>query len=162
MAEPFDIQIEEFEKILLGLVGEKVSAKALSAFGRAARDMIVARTRRGFGVQRTGAKQERLLKLSTNYKKYRKRVGVDSTTSPGKSNLTFSGQLLRSLVVIAKKGQVTIRANNRRRKEGFTNNQLAEFVSEQGRPFMGLTVGELRKLRRLYENGLSGAIKKRL
>lgn len=179
--EPYSGQLDDFEKKLTGLVGDSVSAKAMTTFAKFARDMIVKRTRRGFGVEQTGRKQQRLKKLSKSYIDFRKgkvsfftRNGtvipikpkappkLDSTTSPGKSNLTFSGQLLRSLVVSSKKGEFTIRANNRRRKNGLTNNELAEIVSNQGRPFMGLTVGELRKLRRLYENGLAGAIKRQL
>ena len=110
------VTIREFEKILTGLIGDSINQKAMKAFGEAARDLIVARTRRGFGVEKTGANQQRLKPLSQSYIKQRQRSSLDPTTSARKSNLTFSGQLLRSIVVKAGRGKVSIQPNNRRRR----------------------------------------------
>jgi len=157
-------QINQFERLLIGIIQDTlISNKAVKAFGKAAIDLIVARTRRGYGVVKTGANANRLKSLSTSYVEFRKRSKLDSTTSPGKSNLTFSGQLLRSLIVETKQGgSFTIRANDRKRKNGPTNNELAQIVADNGRPFLGLTGSEIKQLSQLYETGLAAALKKQL
>lgn len=146
------------------------------------RDRIVNRTRVGIGINPETGRGERLKKLSRKYVNRRKgsktiqrRANVDiaerrraraeskkrgykvkpdlsSKTSPAKSNLTATGQLLDSLTVIKLKlknawgFRISVPDNRRGRdvfgqpnKQGLTNRKLAQYVAEQGRAFMGFT-----------------------
>jgi len=158
-------QISNFEKILFGLVKDTVASnRGIKAFGKAAIDIIVKRTRRGYGVRKTASRQYRFAKLSPGYIEKRKRSKLDPTTSPAKSNLTFSGQLLRSLVVSpGQGGSFTIRPNARGRKGGITNQELADVLAKRNdRIFLNLSGSELKTITGLYEVGLAAAIKKQL
>ncbi len=113
----------------------------------------------------------RLKPLSKNYKKYRRtgvvefeakknygnvyervtvkinvgRPALGEFASPDKSNLTLTGQLLNSMTFdIRKYGFVVFIPATKRRGETITNAQLARYVSDNGRPFMSLTSGEIR------------------
>jgi len=61
------------------------------------------------------------------------------------SNLTFTGQLLRSLkYTILKNGRINIFASGNR-KDGQSNKKIAEYVAKNGRPFFGMDdKGKLR------------------
>ena len=127
----------------------------------AAAELIVKRTRAGFGVKSFRAQRtNRLLSLDPDYIAYRRRKKLDSTTSPGKSNLTFTGQLLRSIKGnVTKEGRAVINFKDRRRGERLTNTQLAEYVEEQGRPFLYLAKTEQLKLAKFYEKTFSAILK---
>lgn len=169
----FRQQTANFEQILTGLLKESVSDRAIKAYGKAVIDIIVKRTRRGDGLIRKDRGPSTLDKfdsLSSSYIKFRTRYQnkLDSSTSIRKSNLTFSGQLLRSLVVAKTSDGFSIRPSKRNRQKivpsenSKTNEQVAGFLEKQGRVFLGLTVGELRQVRNLYETGLAAAIKRQL
>ena len=159
-------QVSSFEHILIGIIRSNLlSDRAIKIYGKAAIDIIVKRTRRGFGVRQTGSNQYRFAKLSSSYIEQRKRSKLDSTTSPSKSNLTFTGQLLRSLVVTksGKEGSFTIGPNQRRRKGGLTNESLAGLLeTKNDRIFLNLAASELKTLTGLYETGLAAALKRQL
>jgi len=136
-----------------------LSNRELRAIGKFAIDIIAKRTRNGFGVKQAGGPQTRLKKLSSTYIDYRKanRRKLDPTTTPGKSNLTFTGILLRSLrVVNVNEAQQTlaINANNVKRKGGVRNREIADFQAEQGRIFLNLSRSELLKIGQAYKKGL--------
>ena len=125
--------------------------------------MIRERTRGGKGVKRPGGNITRLKRLSRSYIKHRKQNArkLDRTTSPGKSNLTFTGQMLRSLKVrTVRKGQMVIGPSGRR-NDGKTNEQVALWVQEQGRPFLFLGRAEQRKLVSFYNENFADALRKR-
>ena len=128
---------------------------------------------------------KRLTPLSSQYKKYRRsgivefearknygnvfervqvkiNVGIPALGefgSPTKSNLTFTGQMLSSMTFDIKKfGFIVFIPETRRRGEKITNAQLARYVSENGRPFMNLTAGEIR----IVKSRMRKQIQKRL
>lgn len=139
----------------------------MKAFGEAAIELIVSRTRKGRGVSRTNSPDRKLKPLSRRYKAYRKKKRLDPTTRPAKSNLTFSGQLLRSMrVKEASNRKVTWGPNKRIRggtgsfrSEGLTNERLGELVSRQ-RPFNFLSKQEITKIAKLLEKVLSRNLEK--
>lgn len=76
-----------------------------------------------------------------------------------KSNLTLSGQLLRSMQFDIKKfGFVILIPETARRGSKITNAKLARYLSENGRPFMNLTAGEIR----VVKSRMAKQIQKRL
>lgn len=129
----------------------------------------------GFSVPSDGARRERLKPLSQSYKDQRRglvvffrdkkgrirsvptspgfqsRLKLSPKTTAGKSNLTLGGELLDSL-----QGQVTGRGRGNvrptgTRKDGLTNQEVARFVDEGGRPFLHLSDNEIRQLQILAE-----------
>lgn len=141
-------------------IGQSTSKVAMKMLGEEAIKIIVKRTRGGFGVKRTGAPSNRLKKLSPSYIEYRKTQRLDRTTSPGRSNLTFTGQMLRSMRVKSNSDRkVTWGPNRRRRKGGVTNEQVGEYVS-QVRPFNFLSKREITKIAKLLDKILSSNLSK--
>lgn len=155
---------DQFIRSLKRQLGRSFSGKVMRSVGEIMVEVIVDRTRRGRGVhpqaRRQGVgKSKRLKPLSPSYIEYRQRNAgrLDSTTSPRRSNLTFSGQLLRSMrVKEAKKGYVSVGPNSRLRAggRGLTNEKLGRIVAEQGRPFNLLTKSDLKKVIRIFDETL--------
>lgn len=160
---------ENVDDLISGLnkaLQRTMTAKELMTIGESVRDEIVKRTRRGFGVVdggKTGGNLKALKKLSDRYIDYRtaNRSKLDSTTSPDKSNLTFSGQLLRRITVQSKVGSFTIRPSRKRRKGGVTDEDVALFQEDMGRVFLRIAKTEHNLLLALYEKLLSKEIRKR-
>lgn len=79
--------------------------------------------------------------------------------APARSNLTFTGQMLKSMTFdTTKRGFVVLIPATRRREGKLTNSQLAIYLSQGGRPFMALTAGESR----ILKSNLKKAIQKRM
>lgn len=106
---------------------------------------IKRRTRLGFGVSNHGAKRKRLKRLSDKYIAHRRATGTHDETSPTKSNLTYTGQLLNSLKAEGYKMGFRITFNDRRKGEKLTNSKLAEYVSK-ARPFLNLSNRQLQRV----------------
>ena len=157
--------IDKFNNRLFYAIKRALNKGELTAIAKIAISIISKRTRGGFGVKQAGGNAERLKKLSSTYVEYRKRSDKlnRGLTTPGKSNLTFTGKLLESLTVkqvnvIQQK--VFINGNRRRRAGGKTNEDVAGFVSEQGREFLNLSRRELEKVAVAYRRNLVANLKK--
>lgn len=112
----------------------------LDKVAQEAATIVVRRTRLGFGAR--DGKKEKLKKLSEGYIKQRKRsTELSPFTSPRKSNLTFTGQMLES---VHAQGH-TVRIPKGR------NSRVATYVTEQGRPWFGVTEQERAQLKIFYE-----------
>lgn len=148
-------------------IGFATSKRKMRMFGEAAIDIIVERTRRGRGVRRTNAGQRKLKGLSPNYIAYRRTQKLAPTTRPSKSNLTFTGQLLKSMTVKkVTNRKVTWGPNKRKRggrgkftKRTLTNEQVGEYVSN-ARPFNFLSKREISKIATLIDRVLSRELSK--
>lgn len=145
-------------------IGFSISKKAMRKLGLLAIDIIVERTRNKFGVPFTGGRKERLKSLSPSYVAYRRRNQrkLAATTTPRTSNLTFTGQLLKSLVVKqVTNRKVTWGPNKRKRQviSGLTNEQVGEFVSEK-RPFNNLAKSEIALLIKRLDRDLQKRLKR--
>lgn len=112
-------------------------------------ELIRERTRRGFGVPDGSNAQSRLKPLAESTKKSRrskkKRGKLSSKTSPGKSNLTDTGQLLDALYGRLNSRRVAEIALKSRRRGGGSNDEVAFFVSAE-RQFLNFSKSELKKL----------------
>jgi hypothetical protein len=82
---------------------------------------------------------------------------------PGKSNLTFSGQMLQSMSWdVTKSGFIVLIPETRRREGKLTNAQLARYLAKKGRPFMNLTSGESRIVKSRMKKQIQQKLKKLL
>lgn len=142
----FSRDVAKFSKSLKAIVKKAESQGLLTNLAAFAIQLIVRRTREGRGVKRPGAATYRLKPLSASYIAFRRknRSALSPFTSPGKSNLTFTGQLLNSLTL--KKGSrvLTITPSGIR-NDGKTNAAVARYVSRV-RPFLALSGDEQKKL----------------
>jgi phage gpG-like protein len=136
-------QFGDIEKRIKKEIGDGLSQRAMRRIGTVMLVLITRRTREGYGAVRTGAGRKPLKELSGEYIKRRKRARLDPTTRPSKSNLTFTGQMLRSMSILGTTNTAVLVGPKRsRRKGGLTNFQVAELVSKE-RPFLFLTDKEL-------------------
>lgn len=93
-----------------------------------------------------------------SFKAFFGNVNLASTTTPAKSNLTATGQLLKSLTVVKVKieggVQYIIRVADRRGRDMFGNSskignkQLVEYLEAQGRSFLGFTTPQRNQIKR--------------
>lgn len=89
------------------------------------------------------------VKLSNKDKKRaskESKIKLSDATSPTKSNLTLTGQLLDSLTVEAGQGQALVTVEGIR-DDGQSNKEVARKVQEEGRPFLDLAKGDLNQLK---------------
>lgn len=176
------VDMRVFERAIANALDDVESTAIMQQAGQFAADRIVKRTRLGKGVESRGGDPQSLKPLSASYKEQRKgklaffttASGVkvpfkpdrterlDGTTSAGKSNLTRTGQLLRSIKVIAvKAGSVVIGPTGGRVGSFLNNKDVARYVQEE-RPFLNLSKPEVNALAKFFREKLSEALKKAL
>jgi hypothetical protein len=137
--------------------------EAMTAIAAEAANMIRTRTRLGYGVPGDNAPRQKLKVLSDSYKLFRRKHKDElyDEASPAKSNLTFTGQLLNSLKVKKiSKDSAIVGASGKRQGEQLTNDKLAEYVEENGRPFLYLSNLENKKLETFARKTFGDLIKR--
>ena len=163
-------QINAFTAGLRRVVGkDAVRKQVMNALGKEAVRLIVVRTRLGRTARRTkvdvtlGENKSRVIRIKPHTEKYREyrsdyRDFLSNMTRWNRSNLTFGGQLLSSIgvrrvtareVIVGADDSVHIDPVTGKRQR-ITNEELAEYVTEQGRPFLELTALDDKKLVRFY------------
>ena len=134
----------DIAKITKKAVADLTTQKNLRILGEDAKSLIQKRTRLGGGVEKSLGPRTKLNKLSTLYKKQRKRFKgrgqLDSTTTPAKSNLTQTGGMLRDIGVKIKGLSVIIRFITPFAKK------KAKWVQDAGRNFFYISKPEFRQL----------------
>lgn len=131
-------------------------------FCEQAADMIRLRTRLGFGVSRPGGAREKLTALSTGYVKRRAAArDLSPDTTPRRSNLTFTGQMLDSLDGRATGEGRGVVSPTGSRAGGLTNRKVAEYVSEE-RPFLNLTDTETTRVTDAIRKSIIDSINRQL
>ena len=160
------IQFKSIITKLNKVLQASVKPQALKPTATFARDLVVKRTRLGYGVAISGGSKETLKKLSPNYVKQRKMfAGLHSLTRPKKSNLTRTGQMLDSLSADTKTGSIIIKPTGTRR-DGETNYNIAKYNEDggKGRPrriFMNISEREFIKIKRFYRKMFGDLVKSR-
>jgi len=131
------------------LVNKVFIAKEMKKIGEFASEIIKKRTRLGFGVVKAGADRSKLKSLSEKYKVLRQSLTLSDQTTTNRSNLTSTGQLLDSIsVIISSEKKVTFGPTGERQNSNEpSNSKLAEYVSEQGRPFINLSGAEIKQIK---------------
>jgi hypothetical protein len=164
------LDLSRFSKRAIKSLDYAITKKAMKTYGETAIEQIVKRVRRGYGLEQNGAPLSRLAPLAKATKAYRKRYKhlLSEHTSVGKSNLTFSGAMLDSMMVLSLAiGRVTIGPSKRLKHKGtkLTHWQLAKIHQEVGvgahrvkRPFLFVGVNEEKIIQRLFRNTLRQGI----
>lgn len=162
------LQLQQFKAKVEKAVKESISPNVMRILGDFALNLIVKRSRLGYGVEENFGPRFKFDKLSPNYIKSRKKFrGLSSTTSPSKSNITRTGQLLLSMrVTEAKEGKFRIEPTGTREKEGktkkvLTNKELAEILAKKNRTFNRLSQPEYQQLLRFYRRTFGDLLRKR-
>lgn len=144
---------------LKAVVDGIVEESTMREVGKLAKDMVVSRTKKGFGVSDNEGKATRLKGLSESYKKQRGRLKsqgrLAGDTSPRKSNLTKRGKMLRDVTFSAStaKAEVFIKNEKSRKK--------ASLQADEGREFMNLSKSELNKIKKKIEKKIKDDINKK-
>lgn len=108
--------------------------------------------------RKSGSRKQ--VKLSVSKSERSKAGGLSELTSPKKSNLTRTGQLLDSIQV-TNAGIATVSVGPKGgRDDGLTNQKVAEHVTEAGRPFNSLSKIETKRLHDEVKRNLREAIKR--
>lgn len=167
-------------------IDQILSPENMRKIGKQAADMIKLRTRLGFGAVKDGAEKEKLKPLTKTTIEQRKgniaffkspstgkpipykpdsngaKIQLSNQTSPSKSNLTRTGQLLDSEQVIsASRANVAIGPKGGR-NDGKTNEKVAQYVTDAGRPFNNLSKVEVKRLQDAIKKDLRDRIKRLL
>lgn len=148
------------------LMEEILSPESMKKYGEMAAEMIRLRTRLGSGVEREGAEKQKLKPLADSTKKQRqskKKSGkLSSLTTPNRSNLTDTGQMLDSIRTLStSRGKAKVGPVGNR-SDGKLNERISEWVSEAGRPFNSLTKVEQKRLLDAIKRDFKATLKSRL
>jgi hypothetical protein len=159
MAVNTETQIKNLQKRLEDSFEALTTKKNMTKIGKYLVADMQKRVRLGYGAPKQLGPRKSLKSLkdhSPEYKAYRKKKKaiLDSTTRPGKQNLTFTGQLVRDLrlIKVTKANFIVGHSQNSRTGESLTNRDLSGFVQIKGRPYMNVTNLEFKRLLRFYQN----------
>lgn len=154
----------KLKKLFDGLkksIGQAANPQEMRFLGEQAVQIIVKRTRLGYGVDNGTRFSLKSIPWSDRYKRFRKIYKqLDSTTAPGKSNLTLTGQMLRSVKVLRAEGSTVIIGPQGRRDDGQNNEDIARYNAQRKRKFMELSVNEYGQLVRIYRRRFTGLLKR--
>jgi hypothetical protein len=150
------------EAALRSAMPEVTAPASMRKIGEQAAAMIKLRSRLGHGVPADGQEKARFKPLAESTVKARQRGALHSETTPKRSNLTRSGQLLDSEgVTKVDAGKVSVGPSGQR-SDGKTNEQVAQFVTAAGRAFNHLSKVELKRLQDEVKKLLRETIKRAL
>ncbi len=152
----------KFFKGLKSATQTAVNKKAMDFLAKSAITIIVKRTRLGYGVKKDGGARFALssIKWTDRYAKLRKSYPLDSTTRPGKHNLTLTGQMLRSVRVLETTKDGVVIGPQGLRDDGKTNEDIAKWNAKRGRVFMNLSQNERGQLVRLFRREFTALMKR--
>lgn len=153
------------EKKLKAIAGAQAigSSDFLKSLGEFAAELIRKRVQLGYGVTSKGGSKRPLAKLTPKYRVFRGKFGrLSELTRPNKSNLTLTGDMLKSLGYTVKgKGDgasVTLGFKGQH-YSGMSTQELADIHHSGKRPFMYFTDVELKRLVQFYRRAFRSALK---
>jgi hypothetical protein len=141
------------------LVKNVVTSQLLQTLAERAVEMVRTRTRLGYGVsgETFGGAQQKLEKLAKSTVDKRRRLSkqgrLSGQTTPARSNLTETGELLDSIQFRIRGPRVEVFIG------GGRNQQVASYVSD-ARPFFTLSQSEVSRLADLIEQAISNYLQK--
>lgn len=146
--------IDKVMKKLESIKKKLTSKDSLEEIGDEAVVLIKKRTRAGYGVDSKGSTKQKLKKLSTPYINQRKKKKPSGPTTPSKSNLTSSGDMLDDLTPKSpKQGKVEIGFKDKKSRD------KAKYVSKD-RPFNNLSGPELKQMKAFIQKIVNKLLKK--
>lgn len=164
LADRVKQNLTDFAQKLSRNIKKSFDQKFMREVGEESIRLIFTRTKLGYGVPNQGGAKQKLKPLSSLYVQLRKTIqkkgGLDPSTTPKKSNLTKTGQMLRSIKIKRSNDGTVWIGPMGYRKDGLTNEEVANKVSK-ARPFMYLTNLETKKIQRFAQNNFNSVFKKR-
>lgn len=168
LAKDFKLGFDKIKKRIEATFEESLKAPTQLAIAQFALDLIVKRTRLGYGVDENFGSKSKFpahkneAKPGYSYIRFRKSfVDLSDTTSPTKSNLTLTGQLLLSVQVTkARDGQIVIQPTGKRKEGKLTNLALAAILEDKGRVFNRISQLEYQQIIRFYRKTFGDLLKK--
>lgn len=148
-------------EIKAAVLNDKARDDLAAWYARMATTLIVRRTRSGKGVSSDGGSLSQLKPLSRAYIERRRRSRLSAFTSAGKSNLTFTSELLGSMTAERRSAGSWWIVFKGSRARGLTNAKLAQYVAAAGRPFLYLAKTELAELERGYRRTFDDLVKRK-
>lgn len=160
-------QFKRFQDALESVIKELSGRKSLNKIGKLGVKLIRTRTKLGKGVDRTGGTARALKPLKRSYIEQRKRDRAKGklhrSTSPSKSNLTRTDQMLNSLDFQIRGNSIDIEPSDDRRSDSdLTNQEVADFVESQGRKFLNLSGNEIKQIIQSVRKDLIRLVKTRI
>ncbi len=155
--------LKKLNKSLQKLVLKEFSnKKLLNTIGEFTRDRIRSFTRAGQSIAGSSIKPLKQLKSSTIEQRKRARRPDREFFSPERSNLTLTGQLLKSLKFKSRVRDRTVDvfAKGVRRSGRIDNKAVSEFVAKGGRPFIGLDKKGIKRVTAIILTDLRKTIKR--
>lgn len=162
-------QAEKMAQALNRALAEVRTPERMMKYGKMAADMIKLRTKLGSGVAAAGQEKRKLKPLADSTVEQRERLAkkgkLSDMTTPRKSNLTRTGQLLDSMrahdpdsgtVLVGPSG------NRKNEKRGLTNELLGAFVTAAGRAFNNLSKIEIKRMNDTLKREIRAVIRKQL
>lgn len=172
--------IRDIFKRLEDAIDKSIDAKQLRPIAKFTIDLIVKRTRLGYGVDRQFGTKKKLKPLSDQYIEYRRSlsgkskpksktpkifgarsVKLSEFTNATRSNLTLTGQMLDSMTILSERGKsISIGPQGKRNEGGPTNDQIADYQASQGRVFNRVSLLEFKQIVREYRRTFGDLLKK--
>ncbi len=156
--------LKKFEQKVQQVIDAATSQRTRNGIAMEIADRIRERTRQGYGVKKAGASQSKLkpLKPSTieSRKRKKKKGLLSDKTSPGKSNLTESAQMLDALKGRAINKLVSLEFAGKRRGSPLTNAEVAVYAEANGREFFNVSSEDIRWLTKVLNDILNDEINK--
>ena len=167
----FKSQMKAIQQAVARAAQDGLSKQALSPIAEKCADLIRVRTRRGSGVSTFGGAKTKLAGLADSTKDSRdrkkKQGKLSSLTTPGRSNLTETSQMLESLTgTVPRAGTILIEPKGSR-SDGYTNEEIASFAEDGSanrpkRQFLNLTLQETKQIEKLFREDLAKRVAKAL
>ena len=163
------LALKNIIKRLEASVKESISRTALVDVGVFATELIVKRTRLGYGVEQSLGQKKKFAVLSPSYIKSRSMFdGLSDMTTAKRSNLTRTSQMLDSIRSVVKGNTIEI-APSGTRDDGKRNKDVARW-NEEGRSkrpkrpkriFMNISSLEFKQTVRFYRKTFGDLLRKR-
>lgn len=156
-----DRSLKSFTRDLLKKIERDLVPEIEQMAAEMASDLIRKRVQgRGLGIAVSGGSTYPLKPLSPKYIEFRRRSPkLSFLTSPSKSNLTFTGQMIDSIVAVNRNGWIVTFEGGR--DDGKSNSQIARYVSRT-RPFFFLSGGEQQQIRNMINRAMPALAKRNL
>ena len=155
----FESDLNNFRRKIEQALAQLTSNSNLQPIAKDLEEIIRRRTRLGKGVDVNGGPNVPLkaLKKSTKRsRKYKQKRGLLSEkTSPNKSNLTDTAQLIDSLKGRAINKLLEIKPTGGRKNSKLTNIKVAAYQEAAGRKFLGLSKQDIKQLTAVMQDSFN-------
>lgn len=156
--------IKDFKAQIKKIYESLITKEMKLEWAQKAADTIYKRTKAGQGLSSNkvsvgGNSLVKLKELSDPYKQYRSKKVLGPFGAPKRSNLTFSGELLESIIAKMQGSDAVVVMDTGDHYSGVSVDELAKKVSDDGRPFFGLADVEVKVLENFVKRQIRDKIR---